>query len=175
MNEFDRDLKRMAAEEPMEVPASVKKRIEETLEGLPEKEAGRRPLWVLSRVAAAAACLILVTLFLLPNMSVAYAQALERVPVIGDLVRVVTIKNYLYADEKHEMDIEVPKVEQEEMFDPINAEVEEMTQSLVQRFYQDLESIGRRGHSSIYVDYETVTDTGSWFTLKLQVQVLSFE
>ena len=40
-----------------------------------------------------------------------YAQALEKIPVIGSILRVVTIRNYFYSDDYHQMDIDVPKIE----------------------------------------------------------------
>ena len=94
----------------------------------------------------------------------------SRFRFIGDIVKVVTIKNY-YSDEKHEMDVRIPKLESEDngAFDFINAEVEELSEILVQRFYKDLEDIGDMAHSSLYLDYEVVTNTDSWFTLQLLV------
>ena len=53
--------------------------------------------------------------------------------------------------------------------DYINNDVNKLTDTLVKQFYKDLDSIGDSGHSSIYVDYETVTNTESWFTLKIRV------
>ena len=109
-------------------------------------------------------------LFLLPNVSVTYAQALEPTPVIGDIVRVVTIRNYFYSDDKHEMDIDVPKIEGDnDAAENINQDINQLTETLVEQFYEDVELIGDEGHSSIYLDYETVTNTDTWFTLKIRV------
>lgn len=171
MNNFDEYIKHKLSEDDTELPNSVKSKIEETLAKLPEKETPIKQIRTFNRIAAAAACFIFVTLFLLPNMSAAYAQDLEQIPVIGDIVRVITIRNYFYSDAKHEMNINIPKIENEnsELFVPINADVKELSEALVQQFYDDLEYIGDEGHSSIYVDYETITNTDTWFTLKLLV------
>lgn len=171
MNNFDEYIKCKLAEEDTELPDSVKNKIEKTLAKLPEKETHIKQIKIFNRIAAAAACFIFVTLFLLPNVSAAYAKDLEHIPVIGDIVRVVTIRNYFYSDDKHEMDINIPEVENEnsEFFDTINADVKKLSETLVQQFYDDLEYIGDEGHSSIYVDYETITNTDTWFTLKLLV------
>lgn len=169
MKEFDKYIRNKVAEEQTEIPVPVKNRIEEALATLPEKETNIKQFRVLSRVVAAAACVIFAALFLFPNVSVAYAKALEHIPVIGDIVRVVTIRNYFYSDDYHEMDIAVPKME-DEAFDSINADVKELTDVLVDRFYKDVEDIGNEGHSSVYVDYETITNTETWFTLQLCVE-----
>ena len=101
----------------------------------------------------------------------AYAQTLEQIPVLGDIIHVVTIRNYFYSDERHEMDIDVPKVEGEDgsAADYINKDINELTSALVKQFYNNLEIVGNNGYGSIYVDYETVTNTDRWFTLKLSV------
>ena len=171
MNDFDKYIKSKAAQEQTENPGSVKNRIEQTLADLPEKKPVIKQIRILPRIAAAAACFIFITLFLLPNVSVAYAQALEQIPVIGDIVQVVTIRNYFYADDKHEMDIDVPQIEGEdsEAVDYINKDVSELTTALVNQFYKDLEITGNNGYGSIHVDYEATMNTDRWFTLKLSV------
>ena len=171
MNDFDKYIKNKAAQEQTDIPASVKNRIEQTLADLPEKKPVIKQIRIFPRIAAAAACFIFITLFLLPNVSVAYAQALEQIPVIGDIVRVVTIRNYFYSDDKHEMDIDIPQIEGEDSksVDYINKNVSELTTALINRFYEELEINGNNGYGSLNIDYEVVTNTDSWFTLKLTV------
>lgn len=171
MNDFDKYLKSKAAQEQTDIPDSVKNHIEQTLADLPEKKPVIKQIRILPRIAAAAACFVFITLFVLPNVSVAYAQTLEQIPVIGDIVRVVTIRNYFYADDKHEMNIDVPQIEGEdsEAVDYINKDVSELTTALVNQFYKDLEIDGNNGYGSIHVDYEATTNTDRWFTLKLSV------
>ena len=171
MNDFDKYIKSKIAEEQTDIPDPVKTRIEQTLADLPEKKHKIKQIRILPRIAAAAACFIFITLFLLPNVSIAYAQALEQVPVIGDIVRVVTIRNYFYSDDRHEMDIDVPKIDGEssDAADYINKNVSELTTALVNQFYKDLEIADNNGYGSIHVDYEVITNTDRWFTLKLSV------
>lgn len=170
MNDFDKYIKSKATEEQTDIPDSVKNRIEQTLADLPEKKPVIKQIRIFPRIAAAAACFIFITLFLLPNVSVAYAQALEQIPVIGDIVRVVTIRNYFYADDKHEMDIDVPQIDGDnDAAEKINQDITQLTEILVQEFYKEVELVGDKGYGSIYLDYETVTNTDDWFTLKIRV------
>ncbi len=170
MNDFDKYIKNKAAEERSEIPDSVKLRIEETLADLPEKKPNVKQIRILPRIAASAACFVFIILFLLPNVSVTYAQELEQIPVIGNIVRVVTIRNYFYSDDKHEMDIDVPKIEDNnDAAEKINQDITQLTETLVGEFYKELELVGDEGHGSIYLDYETVTNTDNWFTLKIRV------
>lgn len=171
MTDFDKYLRSKAKEERCELPPSAKRRVEQTLARLPETKRKPRAAHTFFRTAAAAVCFFFITLFLLPNVSVAYAQALENIPFIGEIVKVVTLRNYFYSDPYHEMDIQVPKIEDEasEAAEQINQDITELTDELVHRFYTDLEVVGKNGHGSIYVDYETLTNTPEWFTLKIQV------
>lgn len=175
MNDFDRYIKKRIEDEEKPVPDSVKMRIEATLEGLPAKRSQRKPLRFLPKIAAGAVCCAFVVLFLLPNVSIAYAQALEKIPVIGNIVEVITIRNYFYADDKHELDVDVPKIEADdsEAADLINKDVNEMTSVLVNQFYKDIELSENNGYGSIHVDYEVVTNTARWFTLKLSVSEIA--
>lgn len=171
MNYFDKDIKKKIANEQIEIPISVKNRIEQTLAMLPEKPMRTKQTHIFPRIATAAACFVFVVFFLLPNISTAYAHTLEQIPIIGDIVRVITIRNYFYSDNNHEMNINVPKLEGEnkDVIDFINKDVNELTTILVNQFYKDLEISGNNGHGSIHVDYEVTTNTNRWFTLKLSV------
>ena len=171
MNDFDKFLKSRISEEKTEIPDSVKERIEQTLSDLPEKKSVFKPVRVFPRIAAAAVFSVFIMFFLLPNVSVTYARALEQIPVLGDIVRVVTIRNYIYEDDRHEMDIKVPQIESEESeaVDYINKDASELTTALVNQFYKDIELDGNNGYGSIHVDYEVITNTERWFTLKLSV------
>ena len=40
---------------------------------------------------------------------------------------------------------------------------------MIHRFYHNLEITHDKGYGSIYIDYETITNTDKWFTLKLTV------
>lgn len=174
MNDFDKYIKNKASEENADIPNSVKTRIEETLSSLPEKKQSTKHIRILPRIFAIAACFIFITVFLLPNVSITYAQALEQIPVISDIIQVVTIRNYFYSDDKHAMNINVPQISGDagKAADFVNKDVNELTTILVDKFYKELETekaAGYSGYGSVDVDYETITNTERWFTLKLSV------
>ena len=182
MNKFDKYLRKKAADEHFEVPDDVKEQIESILMNLPdEKEnsvsetvpgkASKRHRFHVLPCVAAAACFIFITVFFLPSVSPAYAEVLVKIPVIGDIVKVVTKYDYSYTDDRYKMEVDVPQIEDEnnDAAEYINKSVEELTSQLVEEFYKDLEKTDGEGYKSVYVDYETVTNTDKWFTLKLSV------
>lgn len=171
MNKFDRHIKNLAKKEKITISDNAKEKVEFALANLPEKENKTAKIKLLPKITAIAASFVFVSLVLLPNISIVYAQALEKIPVISSIVNVVTLRNYFYSDDYHEMNIDVPKIEGEvsDAAEYINKDVEELTKILADRFNDDLKEIGNEGHSSIYVNYDVVTDTEKWFTLKITV------
>ena len=170
MIKFDDYIKEKAKEESIEVPENVSKAVENALASLPETNKSASKIKIFPKILSTAACVVFFFLVLMPNFSKAYAKSLADVPVIGRIVKVVTIRNYFYSDDYHEMDINVPKIEGESgAADYINKDVEELTKILADRFNEELKEIGDEGHSAIYVDYDVVTNTDKWFTLKITV------
>lgn len=172
MKQFDDMIFDLAKKEQQPIPEHTAQRIEEVLSNLPPRKEKVVRFRLMPRVAAVAASLALALLVVMPNVSVAYAEALSDVPVIGAIVKVVTIRNYDYADGYHNMQVEVPNVDDASLGDAgaaINKDVDALTEELVNRFYADAEAIGEEGHTSLSVDYEVLTETDNWFTLKLTV------
>ncbi len=158
--------------------------------------------------AAAAAAFMLV---IVPNTSAEAAYAMEQIPLLGDVIRAVTIRNYQYEDENFSADIEEVRLEQhvdagesgmgengleenatgeagadaalpentgteetrpenvkmEGSIQTINESLEEMTDRLIARFEEQVKQ--GEGHSGIYAGHEVVTDTDTWFTLRIDV------
>lgn len=171
MNDFDQYVKQQAEKEKNEIPESVKNKIEQTLAQLPEKENKMTHIRLFPRVAAAAACVIFVMVFLLPNVSSSYAHALEQVPVIGSIIRVITVRNYFYSDQGHEMNISVPEIEgtDSDAVDDINNNINELTYAVVNQFYKDLEATQGEGYGAVNIGYTVQTNTRRWFTMKISV------
>ena len=174
MDMFDRKIRRMAKAENTEVPQAVHNKVCETLSSLPENEFKLHNISLFRRITAIAASFILVFIFLLPNLSPAYAEALSQIPVLGDIIKVVTIRNYKYYGNQHEMDIAVPQIENAaESGESINKDINELTETLVREFYAKIGTDAEEGSGAIYLDYEIVTDNPDWFTLKINVVELS--
>lgn len=141
-----------------------------------EKSQGRVPRYVAAVLAAAALVFVIV-----PNTSAAAAYAMEKLPIIGSLVRVVTFRDYEYEDERNRAVIDVPKIEVEQAdtegleedvreeleksTEEINAEIEEISGRLVQEFKASMEN--EMGYQDLMVQSEVLATTQDYFTLKL--------
>lgn len=130
-------------------------------------------------VAAAA----VVTLVVVPNISAEAAYAMGQIPVLGNVIKAVTVREYHYEDKQFSAQIQEVQLEQEtagqngqedtidttagESIAAINESIEEMTGRLIARFEEQVES--GEGYSGVYADHEVVTDTDTWFTLRINV------
>ena len=159
-----------------QVPQQVHARIEQVLEQLPER-LSRSPIHYGVRIISSlAACLVLVLLVLMPNVSIAYAKAAQDIPVLGKLIEVFTIRNYWYDDSHYSVNASIPAVnapQYQQAESLINQDVDQLTQTILQQFYREMEIGQNKGYGSIYIDYETVSNTEDWFTLKLSVSEVS--
>ena len=175
MKNFDRYVQEHITEEDLQMPDFVHNRVEETLDSLPLRLPKRKPGFA-HHAATLAACMALVFIALLPNLSVAYAEAVDDIPVIGNLVRVFTIRNYFYEDGHRELQVKVPSVvdpDHKEAEDLLNQDVTALTNNVINQFYHKLELSEGDGYGSVTVDYETISNAPHWFTLKLTVNELA--
>lgn len=131
---------------------------------------------IIKVAAAIAACMG--AFIILPNTSGTVAHAMGELPVIGELVKVVTFRNYEYETDRNTADIDVPEIKLEEQSagsgtkeklkettDKINVEIREITDKLVEEFKTNLEN--EEGYQDIVVKSEVLTTKQDYFTLKL--------
>lgn len=75
------------------------------------RKSGSLRIW--KNVATAAAA-VLITFIVLPNTSAGVAHAMAKIPLLGNVVKVVTFRDYDYDSGAQIADIDVPKLEVEE-------------------------------------------------------------
>lgn len=134
------------------------------------------------KCAAIAAAALIGLFVILPNTSGTIAHAMEQLPVIGQLVKVVTFRDYEYETDRNMADIEVPEIQAEIKPDEqpkdsavqenldrttaeINAEIQNITDQLIQEFETNLKNDW--GYQDVVVKSEVLATTPEYFTLKL--------
>jgi molybdopterin converting factor small subunit len=122
-------------------------------------------------VAVAAAFAILV----LPNTSATAAYAMGKLPILGNLFQVVTVRDYQYEDKHQKAEVDVPKItadkeaasgveEAQKSANEVNEEIEKITEQYVRSFKKKLK---KEGYQNIVVKSEQVNMSEDYFTLKL--------
>lgn len=115
---------------------------------------------------------------ILPNTLGIIAHAMEQIPIIGELVKVVTFRDYEYEADRNMADIEIPEIKPESQTghdalqenlnrttEEINAEIQEITDNLIKEFEANLKK--EYSYQNIIVKSEILTTTPEYFTLKL--------
>lgn len=109
--------------------------------------------------------LFLVFLFLI-NLNPRVAYAMENIPVFGNFVKIVIIRNY-FREKENELDLNRPQIEYDKYIDKkLNTDIENFTNKIIEQFYMDFDE---ENHKSTKMNYEIVLDTEEWFTLKLDI------
>lgn len=141
----------------------------------------RRTGFRIGAAAAAAAAMLVI----LPNTGAGVAHAMGSLPVVGKLFQAVTFRDYRYESDRFDADVEVPKIQVEDMEDTesqngedtsgqlqetveqINFDIEEVTNRLVEEFKKAADA--GESYGSLDIHHETVTDNEQYFTLKLSL------
>lgn len=170
MNKFDKKIKNKIRQEENLVPYQLDDTVNKMLEKLPEIDSEYRNIRLFQPVLKLS-FVIFVALILLPNISPTYAKVLEDIPLIGDIIKVVTVVEYNYQDDYHELKASIPQIEtiDNPSYAQINNSVNKLINVLLERFYDEIDYVGENGHSSLYIDYSVVTNNDKWFTLKIQI------
>ncbi|MDD6195086.1 MAG: RsiV family protein [Lachnospiraceae bacterium] len=131
------------------------------------KRFGKTPAW--AKVAASAAVVALV-LVALPNTSPTISYAMEQIPVIGSVVKLVSRYHYTYESQRHSADVDVPKLESEDKTlekttQEINEEIDRISKDIISEFEAGMKD--EEGYQDVMVKSELLTTTPDYFVLKL--------
>ena len=164
MDQFDEMLKQRAREEPFPLPEDYAGRVFQTCAALEETRPRKRHPYRWTAWAAA----VLALFIAVPNVSPAAAAAMADVPVLGAIVRVVTFRNYVYDDGSYSADVSVPELEGGQAAQAVNEQVQAWTDRLIGQFEETCQAeLGREGYLGLDVTSAVVTDSDTWFTLRV--------
>lgn len=121
---------------------------------------------------------VLALFVVMPNVSATVAYAMGNIPVLGNLVRIVTFRDYTYNDDKNYADVKVPEVVVDtddisnllvkeniiKSSSQINEQINELTDRKIEEFEQ---SKLKEGYHDLKITSEIVRTTRDYFTLKL--------
>lgn len=170
MNFFeDKKIRKIAKNENIKAPDKYIKAIDETLNNLKnnQERIKIRPMWKY-RLNFGIAMAVL-SFIVLPNISPEIAYAMQEVPIIGNIVKVITIRNYFDKDGNSELEVEIPNIKninnsQSDSNEIVNEEVNKLTQRIIDSFYAEKNP---ENHILIKVDSDVIENSEKWFTLRL--------
>ncbi|WP_143319301.1 DUF3298 and DUF4163 domain-containing protein [Clostridium sp. HBUAS56010] len=120
--------------------------------------------------AAAAAAIITV----MANVSPDAASAMEKIPVLGAITRVVTFRTYEDRKDHYEAKIQVPKVAMENNDTTnVNVSIEAYANKLIKEYERQVtEGLAGKGHYLVNSGYEVVTDNEKYLSLRINTTVI---
>lgn len=120
----------------------------------------------MKRTGVTAAALVL-TFGIAVNASPVVAQAMDGIPVIGSIARVVTIRNYNESTDSGMMaDISVPQIDGNVA---ANAEMDAYAKELIARYEKEVVAqLGQEeGHYALESSYEVVSDNDKYVSIRI--------
>ena len=167
----DLKIKKIARDEDIKAPDKYLKCVEQTLNDLKNNEEEIKPIWSNMRKFNYAIAMTMLMFMLLTNVSPKFAYAMQEIPIIGNIVKVITIRNYFDKDGNSEIEMEIPNLKndnnsQSQTNENVNEDVNQLTQNILDKFYAEMNS---ENHLSIKVKSDVIENNKYWFTLKLTI------
>ncbi|MCC8026932.1 MAG: DUF3298 and DUF4163 domain-containing protein [Clostridium sp.] len=123
--------------------------------------------------ATAAAAVLAITA--LTNINPAIANAMEQIPVIGSIARVVTFRTYEDKKENTEAEIKVPQVTQENGSGreiPANKSIQEYADQLIASYEEEVSRLNGEGRYAMESSYKVVTDNSKYLSIRIDTTVV---
>lgn len=153
---MDKNLERLKSKYmDIEIPSDLDDVVNKAL-NRPRKK-NRTPLKILVGSGATAALLMIVL-----NTNPVLAKSLSDVPLIGNVMNVMTFVEFKVDDEKHQANIKVPSIsnlKDQDLEKSLNEKYLKENKQLYQEFMQEVESLKKQGDGHIGVESGYVVKT----------------
>lgn len=120
---------------------------------------------------AAAAML---TITLLANLSPTTANAMEQLPIISSIAKVVTFRTFKDQKGNFEADIQVPQVTVENSSQdsvPANQSIKDYADQLIHAYEKELADSSGEGHYGINSSYKVITDNSRFLSIRIDTSL----
>ena len=171
----DRKIRKIAKDENIKAPEKYVSCIDTTLRNLTNKKDRINMKAICEYSFKFAIAMVLLTFIVLPNISPKISYAMQEIPIIGNIVKVITIRNYFDKEGNSELTADIPSIKNKDNTTSksnatINEEIEKLTQIVIDNYYAEKNP---ENHVSVKINSEIITNTDEWFTLKLTISQIS--
>ena len=122
------------------------------------------------RNTSATAVAAMAALVILTNVNPTIANAMENVPILGPISKIVTFRTYENQTNHFEAKVDVPEIESAPT--EINQSIEEYANALISQYESDLHSSQGEGNYSLTSSYQVVTDTTNYLCLRIDTTLV---
>lgn len=142
-----------------------------------EKEMRKKQGKRIGKVTGISAAAAMAAIVILANSGEHVARAMEQIPVIGTIAKIVTFRDYQDENGGFGAHIEIPKISEEntgnqEMLDEVNKSIEEYAQELIELYEQEMENAEGEGHYELDSSYEVICDDDEYLSIRINSVVV---
>lgn len=157
---------------PEELQDCVKKGIEEG-----KQKADKRTMsftkWVIRIGSVTAAAVLAICLLLHFNENV--ACALSKVPVLGNIVKIVSFRDFEDTTGEMSASVHIPEVKvtgkdkktEEQSSKELNDQIKKYTDQIIEEYQKDVKATKGKSREKVTTDYEVITNNDRLFSLKI--------
>lgn len=128
-----------------------------------------RLIHILQNTGATAAA-AMAALVILTNVNPTIANAMENVPILGPISKIVTFRTYENQTNHFEAKVDIPEIESAPA--EINQSIEEYANALIDQYENDLRSSQGEGNYSLNSSYQVVTDTTNYLCVRIDTTLV---
>lgn len=139
-----------------------------------KKEKRRIQMIKMTKRTGFTAAAAMAAIVIMANASPVTANAMEEIPVLGAIAKVVTFRTFEDANNNYEAKIDIPKVSINEKDNvKVNRSIEEYANQLIAEYEKQVagDQAGD-GHYSVTSSYDVVTDNDKYLSLRINTTVI---
>lgn len=113
-------------------------------------------------------------LVILANSGASISHAMEQIPIIGVIAKIVTFREYKHQENNMEANLKIPQVQiednagkpLEDASQKLNNDIQTYTDEIIAAYEEDIKASDKEGMQAVNLDYEVVTDNDKLFSLR---------
>ena len=153
------------------VPEQALERVKAGIAQAKREEKGMK-YYKFGKIAAITATAAVAAVVLLVNSNETIARAMEQIPIIGALTKVVTFRHYSDYSGGFEADVDIPQItdinhEENESLLGINKTIEEYAGQLIAMYEKDLKASNGEGHYKLESSYQVIRDDEEYLSIRI--------
>jgi hypothetical protein len=145
-----------------------------------ENEEGKNKIYFYCKRTAAVAAAAVLAVVILANSNETVANAMEKVPVLGAITRVVTFRTYSDRTGSFEAEVEVPEISENqpdenainESLPVINRTIDEYADELIEMYEAELKESEGQGNYELVSSYEVIRDDEKYLSIRINSTVV---
>ncbi len=167
----EKDLEQLKKEYlEMPIPRELDFRVKKALQDSGVKYSQKNNRFKGTKVIAASVLVLLTILAIGVNTSPGFAQSMAKVPIVGHIIKIITLREYSVDEEDYMADIKVPAIsglENKTLENSLNEKYLAENKELYEQFMADVGDLSQKGeaHLGVSSGYEIKTENDRIFSI----------